>query len=68
MYRLRYAIRISALDMTDAELIEAQHRVILNMPCWCNMPWKHSTEQPKCSRCVVLQQDVEHHRIALEDA
>lgn len=52
--------------MTDAELIEAQHRVLLNMPCWCKMPWKHSTPQPRCSRCEVLRLYREHHGIFSE--
>ena len=46
--------------MTDSELIEAQHRAILNMPCTCNMEWKHSKEQPLCQRCRVLKEYVIH--------
>lgn len=41
--------------MTDSELLAAQHRVILNMPCSCNLEWKHSRQQPLCQRCVVLE-------------
>jgi hypothetical protein len=42
--------------MTDAELIEAQHRVILNMGgCSCNMAWKHGKPQPKCQKCLIIE-------------
>jgi len=51
--------------MTDAELIEAQHRVLLNMPCWCAMRWiKDGAEREvvkECSRCAVLREYQEHH-------
>lgn len=40
--------------MTDAELIQAQHRVIQNMPCTCNLAWKHGESQPYCQRCYIL--------------
>ena len=42
--------------MTDLEFIDAQHRVILNMPCGCNLPWKHSDEQPECQRCKLVRE------------
>jgi hypothetical protein len=46
--------------MTDLQLLAAQHRVILNMPCSCDMPWKHVESQPLCQRCQVLQDYAVH--------
>jgi hypothetical protein len=46
--------------MTDSELLAAQHRVILNMPCSCKLAWKHSAEQPLCERCRVLEIFLDH--------
>jgi len=41
--------------MTDAELIAAQHRVIVNMGgCCCNMGWKHAEPQPLCQKCTII--------------
>jgi hypothetical protein len=40
--------------MTDLEFIAAQHRVILNTPCSCNLPWKHGDAQPMCQRCKIV--------------
>lgn len=41
--------------MTDSELLAAQHRVILNMPCSCQLPWKHSAPTERCQRCRVIE-------------
>lgn len=42
--------------MTDAELIEAQHRVIVNMGgCACNLSWKHGDAQPLCPKCTIIE-------------
>jgi hypothetical protein len=41
--------------VTDSELLAAQHRVILNMPCSCQLPWKHSAPTEKCQRCRVIE-------------
>ncbi len=46
--------------MTDAELIEAQHRVILNMPCSCPLEWKHAAEMPKCQKCRIVEAYEQH--------
>lgn len=43
--------------MTDAELLAAQHRVIVNMGgCTCKLEWKHAKAQPKCPHCLIIQE------------
>jgi hypothetical protein len=39
-------VGLEHVRMTDSELLAAQHRVILNMPCSCKLAWKNSAEQP----------------------
>jgi hypothetical protein len=46
--------------MTDAEFIDAQHRIIVNhASCTCNLEWKHGTAQPMCPKCMIV---VEYYR------
>jgi len=44
--------------MTDLEFIDAQHRVILNMPCSCSLRWvKDGAEREvvnQCARCRLI--------------
>lgn len=42
--------------MTDEELIDAQHRALVNMPCGCRMEWKKDRLDVKeqCARCRLI--------------
>lgn len=46
--------------MTTSDLLAAQHRVILNMPCSCPLSWRHSTPAVVCARCQILAEYDRH--------
>jgi hypothetical protein len=42
--------------VTDAELLAAQHRVIINMAsCTCGLQWRHVEPLPKCPVCMIIE-------------
>ena len=46
-------------------IIERMYRILLTMPCKCDLKWKHGEERPLCARCQVIE-DYERERISLE--
>jgi hypothetical protein len=42
--------------MTDTELLEAQHRlIVMYTPCTCGLAWRHGDELPLCPKCKLVK-------------
>ncbi len=47
-------------------IMERMYRILLTMPCKCDLKWKHGKPMPLCPRCQVIE-DYERARDALEE-